>query len=123
LFGNRGRDVAVTIQTGGILITAFIGVSSAAIGQDRVAALPALERLCANTVLTDPQAIRGLAILQTNLPDCCSCVSTQMISAFTEAEVAVYARSRQLPTRANDIWQAASRFCKAALMRPLGGFP
>jgi hypothetical protein len=101
-----------------VLIAAFIVVSSAALGQDRVAALPALKRLCANSVLADPQTIRGLAILGTNLPEFCSCVSTQMISAFSENEVALYARSRQLPARANDIWQVASRFCKAALMRP-----
>jgi hypothetical protein len=101
-----------------IFILAILGVPSTVMGQDRVAALPALGRLCENTVLASPQDLRGLAILGTNLPEFCSCVSTQMISAFSEPEVAAYARSRQFPARAADIWQAAARFCKAALMQP-----
>jgi hypothetical protein len=41
--------------------------------QDRVAALPALERLCKNSMLASSKDVAGLEILGTNLPDFCRC--------------------------------------------------
>jgi hypothetical protein len=85
--------------------------------QDRVAALPALERLCENSMLASSKDVAGLEIFGTNLPDFCRCVSTQLISQFSDPEVAAYARAGQLPARMNHIWQRAGTFCKATLMQ------
>jgi hypothetical protein len=93
------------------LIAALIGASSAAQAQDRVAALPGLEKLCENTVLGNQKEIVTLTVLGIDRQHFCNCVSTQMVSAFSAAEIENYLRSGQYPARTNVVWQDGYRFC------------
>jgi hypothetical protein len=101
-----------------LVLVAILSLPTLAAAQDRASALPRLERNCQNTLLANPQDVRGLAILQIEMPQFCSCAATQMIATFSDAEVMVFSKSGQAPARLNDVWQAAGKFCKAMLMHP-----
>lgn len=101
-----------------LFIVSILGAATAAMAQDRAAALPRLERVCENMILSSPKDAQGLTILRIPMPQFCSCAATQMIATFSDAEVMLFVKSGQGPARLNDIWQSAGKFCKTMLMRP-----
>src|SRR5215472_7013858 len=96
-----------------IFALAVLAVPTIANAQDRVSLLSAVERWCATTMLSDLQAIDGLAISWTTLPAFCSCVASQLTSTLSDSEI----RAIHVLPVTNDVWQKAGQFCKAALMR------
>ena len=113
---DEAGEIAMTKAA--LVLAAILSVPTLAAAQDRAGALPRLERLCQNTILSNPKDVQGLVILRIEMPQFCSCAATQMIATFSDAEVMVFSKSGQTPARLNDIWQMAGKFCKTMLMRP-----
>jgi hypothetical protein len=98
-----------------ILTASLIVASPAAIAQDRAAALPSLQKICQNDILSSRSNLAALAILRISLHDFCDYASTQMVSEFSTTDVTMYSRSGQLPVNFKVILIDASQFCKAHL--------